>query len=631
MFVFDLLSGNAKRAADIAAAGGIGLWEWDIATERFWFSDHAKLLLNLNATQPRLNEVQSRLSPEDQEVFARAFQNIAETAESFEIMARAQSKGDQFRWLRWRGQVRQLSDGFRLTGTMQDVHEERLTQLELEFTQDMLSEAQRIARLGSWQYDIAADRIFWSAETFNLFGRDIALGPPQGDTQARYFDADDFVILRSKIQNAVQSGHPYQCDLRAVRDDGHAIIMRIIGRPIFDRMGRPSLVIGTMQDITDWTDLQQAHARAEENQRTQNQFLANVRHEINTPMNAIFGMAQMLLRTTLPQQQGEQAWVILTAARDLLAIIDDLLDLAKAEAGLMSLESIPFDLQDALREVINLHVGKIYNKGSELIVNIGSNIPPMLEGDPLRLKQVIGNLISNAEKFTRQGQIILNITIEGNAGARQIIRFAVTDTGIGIPSHHLEFVFQKHSQSAASTTRQYGGSSLGLAICRELVELMGGEINVTSDEINGTRFWFDIPMQTVACDVMPPINSQVLLLESSALAAENTAMQLQSLGAEVTVIKDKNDLIPALSKTKFTHVLISDDKSHDVNAIAIEIRKINFDKIQKLVLLTLPTVQTIFNDMFNAVTWKPTLPQELRHVLQIAETTNSPADPAASA
>jgi len=629
MSLFDRLSGNTKRAADIAAAGGIGLWEWDIATERFWFSDYAKLLLHVTGGEIKLAEVQARLYPEDHSVFVRAFQNIAESAESFEVMARAQSKGDSFHWLRWRGQVRQMSDGFRLTGTIQDVHEERLTQLELEFTQEMLNEAQRIARLGSWQYDIASDRIFWSAATFHIFGRDIALGPPQGDTQARYFDADDFRMLNSKTQNAIQSGHPYQCDLHAARDDGHTIIVRVIGRPIFDRMGRASLVIGTMQDITDWADLQQAQARAEEKQRTQNQFLANVRHEIHTPMNAIFGMAQMLLMTPLPPQQAEQAWVILTAARDLLTIIDNLLDLSKAESGHMNLENVIFDLQEQLGEVVALHASKIYNKGLEFLVNFGPDVPSMLEGDPTRLKQVIGNLISNAEKFTRQGHIIISVTTEGSAALRQIIRFAVIDTGIDIPSHHLESVFQKDFQAAASTARQYGGSSLGLAICAELVDLMGGEIHVTSDQNSGTCFWFDIPMHAVASDMPLVLNAKVLVLEPLPLAAENIATQLKSLGADVVMINDKHDLAPNLAKHPFSHVLVADHTEYDANIIAAEVRKEHHDKGLKLILLMRPTAQIVSHDAFDAVIGKPTLPNELRRILQAPETKGSPIDPTA--
>jgi len=618
--ITDLFQGNANRAADIAATGGIGLWEWDIGAGKFWISEYAKFLLRTNNNQPSLADVQAQLYNEDHDTFARAFEGIAEGAQPFEIMVRVQSKADHFRWLRWRGQVRRFGEGLRLTGTIQDVHEERLLQLELEFTQDMLNEAQRIARLGSWQYDIVADRLFWSAETFNIFGRDISLGPPQGDSQARYFDYEDFNRLRLKAQAAVQSGHPYQADLRAIRDDGHNIMVRVIGRPIFDRAGKASLVAGTMQDITDWTDLQQAQARAEENQRTQSQFLASVSHEIRTPMNAIFGMAQMLLMAPLRPQQLEQARVVLTAARDLLAIIDDLLDLAKVESGHMTLETISFDLHEALREVTVLHAGKIYGKELEFIVNLAPDVPRMVEGDPLRIKQVVGNLLSNAAKFTRQGQITLNITREDNAG-KPTIRFTVSDTGIGIPSHRLSSVFQKYVQAEVSTARQYGGSGLGLAICRELVELMGGEIHVTSSEHNGTQFWFDIALPMSACETEKDLKADVLLLEPSKAAAENISAQLKSLGAAVTVMGHADELLKHLSKHKnITHILIADHPQYDANALAMDVRKATFARgAPGLVLLTLPITQTVINDGFDAIMLKPALPHELRRALLAAE------------
>jgi signal transduction histidine kinase/CheY-like chemotaxis protein len=619
MGLLDLLP-NANRAADIAATGGVGLWEWDIAAGKFWFSEYAKFLLRTGNNQPVLAEVQKQLYIEDQDVFARAFEGVAENAQPFEIMVRVQSKVDHFRWLRWRGQVRRLGEGLRLTGTIQDVHDERLIQLELEFTQDMLNEAQRIARLGSWQYDILSDRLFWSAETFNIFGRDISLGAPQGDSQARYFDNEDYKILRQKAQIAVQSGHPYQADLHAVRDDGHAIMVRIIGRPIFDRAGKASLVAGTIQDITDWTDLKQAHARAEENQRTQSQFLASVSHEIRTPMNAIFGMAQMLLMAALPPQQMEQTRVILSAARDLLAIIDDLLDLAKVEAGHMTLENIPFDLHETLREVTVLHAGKIYGKDLEFIVNLSPDVPQMIEGDPLRLKQVVGNLLSNAAKFTRQGQITLTIT-HALAVGTPMLRFTISDTGIGIPSHRLASVFQKYVQAETSTARQYGGSGLGLAICRELVELMGGEIHVTSSEQTGTQFWFDVPLHAASGGAAVTLDANILLLEPSKAAADNIIAQLQSLGAKVTGVTQAEELLKILSKHKTaTHVLIADHKQYNANDLAIDVRKMaSPGQLLGLVLLTLPITQNVMNDGFDAIMLKPALPHELYRAIVTAQ------------
>ena len=621
---------NSGRAADIAAAGGVGLWEWHADAGRFWFSDYAHKLLQLGDVIPSLVEIQKRIYTQDQGAFLRAFTNAVATDQALEITLRLQMQPEKFRWLRWRGQMKQIGDEECLTGTVQDVHDEKLTQLELEFTQEMLNEAQKIARLGSWQYDIVSEHFFWSEETFNIFGRDIALGPPQGVAQYRYFDRDDFDAFKEKERAAIQSGHPYQSDLHGLRDDGHAIMVRIIGRPVFDHAGNPYLIVGTIQDITDWTDLQQAHARAEENQRTQSQFLASVSHEIRTPMNAIFGMAQLLLRANLPPQQTEQVRVVLTAARDLLAIINDLLDLARMESGHMAVESLPFDLLEMLREVTVLHGSKIYNKRLDFIVELAPLLPRMVEGDALRLKQVIGNLLSNAEKFTRHGQITLKVTIEGQAGPQTILRFTVTDSGVGIPPHRLASVFQKYVQAENSTAREYGGTGLGLAICRELVQLMGGEIHVTSDGQTGTRFWFDVPLHPIPNDVEPPTHARILLLEPSAIEAENLQAQLHAIGAQVVVISHVDNLLPALTSAAaqggFTHVLIADNERYGANIIATAVRASMPTEMPGLILLALPITQTLTNDEFDAISLKPALPHELRRVLLAASKNPSEVD-----
>lgn len=605
---------KSERIAAIAGAGDIGLWEWDADKGRFWLSEFSKALLKLSGS-PTLPEIEKHIFIDDQAKFLAAFTDAARD-QPFEITVRVEVKKEYFRWMRWRGGPRRNGEEMRLAGTLQDIHDEHLTQTELNFTQEMLSEAQKIARLGSWQYDIPSDRLFWNEETFRIFGRDISLGPPQGEMQYRYFERADLDALRQKAQTALQSGHPYEADLRALRDDGHQIMVRMIGRPLFDRSGNPYLVVGTIQDITDWVDLRRAHEQAEENRQIQNQFLANVSHEIRTPMNAIFGMAQLLLMAKLPPQQAEQAKVILTAARDLLSIINDLLDLAKVEAGHMQIENIPFDLPEMLREVTVLHGSKIYSKGLEFLVQMQDGLPQMIEGDPLRLKQVIGNLLGNAAKFTKQGQITLNVSSEGRVDQKQILRFTVTDTGVGIAPHRLAHVFEKYVQAEASTAREYGGTGLGLAICRELVELMGGEIHVSSDEKTGTSFWFDLPIHALPDSENVHVAAYPLVLEPSAEAAENLMQQFNRIGVRATVISHVDSLLPALNNN-FTHVIISDSTQYDANNIAASVHHaaMKLPERPQLILLALPTTQTVTSDAFDAITLKPTMVHELRRVL----------------
>lgn len=633
MFPFSSHSQKESRyAAKMAAAGGIGLWEWRASSGQFWFSDHASKLAPLKSAPPILVEVQRRLHPDDQSKFLDVFTE-GQPGAAFDIVVRFQMRPEQFRWLRWRGKYPEDGMEGQLLGTVQDVHDERLTQLELEFTQEMLREAQRIARLGSWQYDLISNHMFWNEETLRIFGRDPSLGPPQGTTLRRYFDAEDMDRYFKDADAAMRVGHPYQVDIRAIRDDGHYVMVQITARPLFDQSGNLYLIVGTVQDITDWVDLRTKQSQIEENQRTQSQFLANVSHEIRTPMNAIFGMTQLLLRAPLPPQQIEQARVVLSAARDLLTLINDLLDLAKVEAGHMTLEVLPFDLPEMVREITGLHGGKIYGNDLEFIVDLDPLLPRMVEGDALRLKQIIGNLLSNAAKFTKQGQITLKITAEGYAGPQTIVRFAVIDTGVGIPPNRLSAVFQKYEQADTTIVREYGGTGLGLSICRELVRLMGSDIHVTSDGVHGSRFWFDVPLYPLPSEKDAPIQARILVLEPQTASGENLRLQGQTLGAQMTLIGHADNLLPALNAAApegFTHVMIADHASYDANVLAASIRISTSES--SLILLSTAAAHTLNADAFDAVTLKPTLPHELRRVVEMGTQRTSldrPSSPSA--
>lgn len=618
MEFFSFLSRKPSQlGAQIASSGGIGLWRWEPESQTFWFSDHALVLLKtklLPKSKPSLLQIQKRLFTDDQDKFAQAFLDMPRS-QAFEMVVRVQYAPDYYRWLRWRGSWQEKDDYQFLSGTLQDIHDERLTQLELEFTQEMLNEAQRIARLGSWQYDLVSKHLFWSEQTYQIFGRDISLGAPQQKNQYRYFNADDAVVLREKVKTSLRASHPYEMDVRAIRDDGREITVRIIGRPLFDHTGNPYLLIGTVQDITDWVDLHQAKIRTEQNQRAQSQFLASVSHEIRTPMNAIFGMVQLLLRADLPKRQAEQAKVVLSAATDLLAIINDLLDMAKLESGQMTLEITDFDLAENLREVTVLHGGKIYSKNLEFVVEMDSELPRMVSGDPLRLKQVIGNLLSNAAKFTKEGQIVLRVSVEGRVGQQVVLRFSVQDSGVGIPPHRLAAVFQKYVQAEVSTAREYGGTGLGLAICQELVQMMGGEIQVTSDGQHGTRFWFDVPFVPVQSDAEIPVDAHVLVLEPVEISAKNLETALHQLGAKVQMVSTPQQFISALGSGSYSHVVISDNVKYDCSTMGASVRTLSLASLPKLVLITLPISHTPSHDVFDAVILRPVFAHDLHRAL----------------
>ena len=301
------------------------------------------------------------------------------------------------------------------------------------------------------------------------------------------------------------------------------------------------------------TELRAANQRAEDATAMKSMFLANMSHEIRTPMNAVIGMVYLALKTPLSEKQRDYVNKIHQAGTSLLGVINDILDFSKIEAGRLDIEAVDFRLEDVIASVTSITAQKAQEKGLEFLVDVADSVPQHLVGDPLRLGQVIANLINNAIKFTEQGEVYLRAELHDQVGDRATLRFSVKDTGIGLTPEQAARLFQPFSQADASTTRKHGGTGLGLTICRRLVELMGGEIWLESEPGVGSTFLCTVSVGVSAGlarrRVAPehPLADRhadrlrglrVLLAEDNEINQQIAVELLEGVGATVAVAND---------------------------------------------------------------------------------------------
>ena len=316
-------------------------------------------------------------------------------------------------------------------------------------------------------------------------------------------------------------------------------------------------LLGWIVDVTELTKIQtalsEAKVAAEDADKAKAQFLANMSHEIRTPMNAVIGLAHLCLRTDLTAKQRDYVGKIHNAGTSLLSIINDILDFSKIEAGRLDIENVTFELDSVMNNISTMVAQKIQDKGLELLFHVSSDIPHALLGDPLRLGQVLINLLGNAVKFTEWGEIRLNGELLEQTGDKVKLRFSVRDSGIGLTKEQANRLFQAFSQADTSTSRKYGGTGLGLAISKRLVELMGGSIWVVSEPDGGSTFsftgWFGVSGAIARKAVPIRLRSlKVLVVDDNAAARDVLEEHLKAIGAEIELVASGAEAIAAVGR-----------------------------------------------------------------------------------
>jgi PAS domain S-box-containing protein len=418
---------------------------------------------------------------------------------------------------------------------MHETEEERKkTAKALAESEARLAEAQRIANIGSWEWDAVNAQEYWTEQVFHIFGHKDAANrfmPPQ--SFGKYLFPACLELFMSAFDRCLIDKQSFKVDLRIVREDGVLVPVEIQGKPVLDFNGNLEKVIGTIQDISMRKHIEQelldAKELAERNALAKQEFLANMSHEIRTPMNAIVGFSKLLLGTPLSLQQKEYLQAIDQSGAALLTIINDILDLSKIEAGKMNFEALPFRMSDILNALKDIFKQKALETGIEFNVQIGPDVPEVLVGDAPRLKQVLINLVSNALKFTTEGEVDVEVKLLKADGNSVQLLFEVVDTGIGIPPDKQQAIFESFTQASSETTRKFGGTGLGLTISKRIVESQGGNLAVRSTPGNGSLFFFELTF------TQPTAETQLL-----PSAASNPANVLQARPLKVLLAEDNH-------------------------------------------------------------------------------------------
>ena len=430
------------------------------------------------------------------EKYQRDDARVMETGHVLEVVEQNRGPDGKMRFVQvLKAPVRNAAgDIVGVQGLFWDVTDRQRAEQALAESRERLQLALESARIGTWVYHLADNSLTWDDRTHAIFGLAPASFQATYDAFLDRLHPDDAEIQRAAMQRVLESENRVDADYRIRWPDGSIRYLSSRAAVVRDPQQRPVRMIGVCLDVTESklaeAKLQAAKDAAEAASRAKSTFLANISHEIRTPMNAIIGMAELVLDTQLRPEQREYLAVIQQSGEALLLLINDLLDFSKIEAGKLDLNPTVFDLREYLGDTMkSLGIGA-HQKGLELASDFAHDVPSLIRGDQTRLRQVVVNLVGNAIKFTKTGEVVLAVECESRTEHEVVLRFRVTDTGIGIPQDKLTVIFEAFEQADTTSTRQHGGTGLGLAIASELARLMGGRIWVESEVGVGSRFFF---------------------------------------------------------------------------------------------------------------------------------------------
>lgn len=384
-------------------------------------------------------------------------------------------------------------------GTWADITAQYETREAVRKSEERFQLAAKATNDGIYDWDIVSNTAWVSDTAFRNCGYNRKNDTVPFEWFSDKLHPEDRVRVTTSITKTLeQKIDNWSDEYRILREDGSYAFILGCGFITYTQEGQPLRWIGTTTDVSDdkrkEAELIQAKQKSEESVKAKSEFLANMSHEIRTPLNGIVGMTDMLMNTELDSNQHRYCEIVKTSSETLMGIINDILDFSKIDAGKLELSPVQFSLRNEISKALQVLGLKASEKNLEFVYKFDRTIPDYFIGDVLRLQQIINNLVGNAIKFTERGEIIFQVQPETATKDAMVLHFTVADSGIGIPSHKLNSIFEEFTQADSSTSRKYGGTGLGLAITKRLVEMMDGTIWVESKENQGSQFHFTVKL-----------------------------------------------------------------------------------------------------------------------------------------
>ena len=547
-----LFERQLRQLSEAQSAAGFGIWEWNIVDDTVDCSDQLARIFGVSHERMReFGMIQDLVHPDDREGRLATLRDAQSKCTPFNHEFRIVRPDGAVRLMESCGDVVLGADGtaVRMLGTAQDITERRKTEIErqnlstmLDASDDAITACSREGVFVSWNR--GAEKLYgYPAQ--EALGRGLDLIVPAEERGSN--DAVWERIFHGERVDPVQS--------MPLTKDGRKVVVELTFSPVIDATGEVIAVATIGRDITAHKQAQaalaEAHAQAVEASELMSQFMANMSHELRTPLNGVIGVSNLLLGTVLSDEQREYVEALGISGDALMSVIEDILDFSKTEAGKLELVNEPFDLPALVEDVCSVVAIGRPDRIVEVMACVQTNVPQRVYGDAKRVRQVLTNLTNNAAKFTEAGEVAVHVSAVAVAPDRVRLRFEIIDTGIGIEPAAQQTIFESFMQADGSTTRRYGGTGLGLTIAKQLVDLMGGEIGVTSALGQGSTFWFTLPAQTTDADRSHPVHPalegvRVLIVDDKATGRESLEHQLESWGMTVATAPDGEQALAAL-------------------------------------------------------------------------------------